>query len=695
MNTGIFGEGFPYSNFHNLNMDWIIKIAKDFLDQYTHIQEIIEQGETDIQELTESGLGQLQDKADTLEGLLQAWYEEHSEDIADELADALDDLNTWYTTHEGYLDQTLEDNKQAFDTHAEEKAAQTIASIPDDYTTLSNNVVGLLNATQNNGILPLTEDRYWTDDGGTTVTRQNFAALNLIEPIPVVQGDFVYIDSRGWLIADTYYVVDEDYTVLQTNGSNSQVSGIIEITSATAKWLLVNVHDSFVNTYKVVKDSHVNLLKYFYQTSKQIAGYNYTTGRFWQSDGTDITLGIYANLNAIELINVKKGDKYFIRTWGMGTGRTYFIADSSMHELEHGGNSVMSDVLEITQNDACYLCINCLTSFLPNLIITKYTNALDIENIALEKIISCTGDSTTEGMALTGNHTATYGLDPYPAWLTTLLWNNGYYNYKVLNQGHGGERTSAISTRIGGYACILTEDITIPSDNTPVDITGKMYIYDNDDPYSVFYAQVANDTDPVMIDGTAYNLTIANNTDSISKVTPDGVQTTIPKGTVVFVNDNRNPYINIMYYGINDGNALSLEYFINAGLKNGAVNGNKYIILGCTNPIWNNWSDVIGTTDAEKYEYYKSEVRKAFGIHYIDLYDEFYRHALDYCLAYGFFTDKTEQELTAMRTLLNNHVMPAEFSYDGQHQGNVHLSREGYYVVALLIFNRMKDLKYI
>ena len=44
MNTGAFGEGFPYSNFHDLNMDWIIKIAKDFLDQYTHIQQVIDQG---------------------------------------------------------------------------------------------------------------------------------------------------------------------------------------------------------------------------------------------------------------------------------------------------------------------------------------------------------------------------------------------------------------------------------------------------------------------------------------------------------------------------------------------------------------------------------------------------------------------------------------------------------------------------
>ena len=143
MNAGIFGEGFPYSNFHDLNMDWIIKIAKDFLDQYTHLQETIANGEESLQNLTSSGLTQLQDKADALEALLDAWYNTHSEDIANQLTQALADLNSWYNTHENYLDQTLATNIATFDSHAEQKATETIASIPDDYTTLSNAVTTL------------------------------------------------------------------------------------------------------------------------------------------------------------------------------------------------------------------------------------------------------------------------------------------------------------------------------------------------------------------------------------------------------------------------------------------------------------------------------------------------------------------------------------------------------------------------
>ena len=145
MNTGIYGEGFPYSNFHDLNMDWIIKIAKDFLDQYTHIQEIIEQGKTDIQELTTSGLEQLQEKADNLEELLQAWYDEHSTDIADQLADALSDLNSWYNEHQTYLDQYLNTMVATFTTQANNKANEVLESIPEDYTNLSNEVTALFN----------------------------------------------------------------------------------------------------------------------------------------------------------------------------------------------------------------------------------------------------------------------------------------------------------------------------------------------------------------------------------------------------------------------------------------------------------------------------------------------------------------------------------------------------------------------
>lgn len=140
MNNGAFGENFPYSNFHDLNMDWIIQIAKNFLDQYTSIQQIISDGEENLTNLTETGIANLTDKAEELENLLQAWYNTHSADIAAQLAAALADL-----------DSELATNIQSFNLQAEEKAEETLESIPDDYTALSN--LAILNKKNINDIV--------------------------------------------------------------------------------------------------------------------------------------------------------------------------------------------------------------------------------------------------------------------------------------------------------------------------------------------------------------------------------------------------------------------------------------------------------------------------------------------------------------------------------------------------------------
>ncbi len=129
MNTGAFGENFPYSNFHDLNMDWIVKIAKDFLDQYTHIQDVIAQGLVDLDDKTTTGLQSLETKYNELNGLLDAWYTEHSEYIENALRDALADIS-----------EALTETLTTFNTMAERKAQETIATIPDDYTALANKV---------------------------------------------------------------------------------------------------------------------------------------------------------------------------------------------------------------------------------------------------------------------------------------------------------------------------------------------------------------------------------------------------------------------------------------------------------------------------------------------------------------------------------------------------------------------------
>lgn len=103
-------EQFPYTDMHQLNLDWIVKIAKDFLDQYTHIQDLIT-----------NGIG----------------------NIDQETQDKINELNTLATQLENSLNQLLASNIQSFNIAADLKAQEAIESIPSDYTELSDRVLNL------------------------------------------------------------------------------------------------------------------------------------------------------------------------------------------------------------------------------------------------------------------------------------------------------------------------------------------------------------------------------------------------------------------------------------------------------------------------------------------------------------------------------------------------------------------------
>lgn len=131
-------EQFPYTDMHQLNLDWIIKIAKDFLDQYTHIQDVITQGLTDIDDKTAANIEQLDAEYNRLNTLLNEWYNTHSADIAAQLAAALADLNAWYTQHNTFLDTYIQTATANFENAVDIKTAEAIASIPADYSELAS-----------------------------------------------------------------------------------------------------------------------------------------------------------------------------------------------------------------------------------------------------------------------------------------------------------------------------------------------------------------------------------------------------------------------------------------------------------------------------------------------------------------------------------------------------------------------------
>lgn len=90
MNAGAFGENFPYTNFHDLNLDWILKEMKNFSDHYNHISESIDEGVETLTNKTNEGTEAIDENTET----------------------SLDKLNNWYQVHYTLLENLMESVKQ-------------------------------------------------------------------------------------------------------------------------------------------------------------------------------------------------------------------------------------------------------------------------------------------------------------------------------------------------------------------------------------------------------------------------------------------------------------------------------------------------------------------------------------------------------------------------------------------------------
>lgn len=110
--NGPFGNGFPYTNFHDLNLDWMIKEVKEFLDNKSSVLQEISDAKTDAVDTIAT------DKADAVDT------------IAIDKAAALQAITNKKNTE-----------LEAFTSAAERVGNEVIASIPSDYTTLSHNAI--------------------------------------------------------------------------------------------------------------------------------------------------------------------------------------------------------------------------------------------------------------------------------------------------------------------------------------------------------------------------------------------------------------------------------------------------------------------------------------------------------------------------------------------------------------------------
>lgn len=98
-------ENFPYTDMHQLNLDWIVKVVKDFEEHYTELNEAIEQGKTEI-----------------------------AETAAAELARIVQEINNY----EGEVTTDIEAAIAEMNRQAAAKLAEVLSQIPSDYTVMYN-----------------------------------------------------------------------------------------------------------------------------------------------------------------------------------------------------------------------------------------------------------------------------------------------------------------------------------------------------------------------------------------------------------------------------------------------------------------------------------------------------------------------------------------------------------------------------
>lgn len=393
------------------------------------------------------------------------------------------------------------------------------------------------------------------------------------------------------------------------------------------------------------------------------------------------------------------------------TGKTYVVSDGyaliafvdeNGNALEHLTDSVNEATLNVPSN-AKYAYVNGGTVNTYHISLSSvsfvYTSLIpEIDNLnervsSLENLeIICTGDSVTEGMSMPRG-------DDYPGQLAAMF-DAANYNVKVKNWGNSGEDAPSIISRTGGIGIYFKETVQLPQDTSwvQINVNGNNLLIaltslSNVD-YSINYTLAKEDITEVFIDGNWYDLKVENQnwsvfTTYIRKKSINNTASSIPANAILIPKIGKQPKRYILFAGYNGRGSLNYEkweYLMKCGLNQSDGNG---IVIGSQIAIWSTWNDIMGTTDTEKYQSYRRKALASFGNKFIDLYDLFFSHALDYSLAGGFFTDKTQEELDLIQAKLNEHIVPAEFSYDNAHEGNVHLNKAGYYVVAKLVYDRI------
>ena len=349
MNTGAFGENFPYTNFHNLNMDWIVKIAKDFLDQYTNIQNTIDTGLENLNSTSAELLQGLNARYEEIDGLLNQWYNTHSEDIATQLATALSTLSTQVQTAITTINSETNTQLQ-----------RLLDTIPADVSEIIADLNSLKSTVENLGndaTLTVINNNYIANGGGFTTMNGYRVSIARCKPndVFIIKVCYQYVSTyRAYMFLNSSFEIIERSDV--ENGSHTD---LVAVAPNNASYIVVNNSepDSTYNGRTIYKVEGINF--------NQLTGIFYNTGLVSNNSYFSLQDNHFTNANGYHAItvNCKAGDTFRICGQGYGSlapaNPTYtpWVIRNASHEIldycrvfRASYQETVTDVITIPEN---------------------------------------------------------------------------------------------------------------------------------------------------------------------------------------------------------------------------------------------------------------------------------------------------------------------------------------------------------
>lgn len=391
---------------------------------------------------------------------------------------------------------------------------------------------------------------------------------------------------------------------------------------------------------------------------------------------TTNNIATYANANAYVLhMPVQAGDSYSITSQTHGSTNTllWAVVNADGVVIDSATMGVPAETYittDITIPDGgAYLYLNYFPVPARPLVVIQHI-VYNISVIDGVDTVCCWGDSLTRGVGVGNSYNKAY---PYVL--------QGILNKKVINCGVGGENTYAIMSRQGSLPCIV-QPVTIPADNTPVEITLKTPLGDTAtilrqggsalDPDTGAYYMTAQ-INPCVIDGIEGTLSFEDNTYKfVRSVNGDSKVIQFPVVLETYGMEKLRNTVCVLWMGTNGGYTTGEEL---ARLYKTMVDymtsiNKRYLIIG------NHYKPSTVTDTLEQTERIMTQT---FGRNFIN--------QRAYMIQYGLEENNITPTQEDIDAIAQGNIPPSLLNSDG-----IHYNEYSYKVIANLVARRCAEL---